>query len=377
MRSTSTTATVPPFNPFAGGPPSPAPASAPSTGPSPGSTQRTLSLSAATSQMQSGSSGSAAPAARTAALAAKLEALEREAPPWLLPPTRLSMQHHGDGKLVLLGAGAYARVYAGYLVPDTKDRSSSGARAGLGQPLEPLLPVAIKVGGRAGGGSAAEGGELCGGRQAALLPAPAMHTRLWLTSLGLPLPDVNAMQVMEAADVDAFLKEAGMLQRLSGCPQVVALHGACVVDQALTVVMELLEVRWWWCAGVLMVVGSASSASSAGGCPQPAGGGRAGGERSSGGVLVMVRGTALLIRRAADLQQGSIQPPPTPPACQPRRVATCAARYRAMRRRPGTPQGARLRWTSPPPWCSSTPTRSRTGGLGLGGGAGKLERGGG
>lgn len=59
---------------------------------------------------------------------------------------------------------------------------------------------------------------------------------------------------MEAADVDAFIKEAGMLQRLSGCPQVVSLHGACVVDQSLAVVMELVEVGLhaactWRCAG--------------------------------------------------------------------------------------------------------------------------------
>lgn len=43
--------------------------------------------------------------------------------------------------------------------------------------------------------------------------------------------------------MDAFLKEAALLQRLSGCPHVVHLHGACVVDQSLAVVMELLEVR--------------------------------------------------------------------------------------------------------------------------------------
>lgn len=145
-----------PFNPFAGGPqrtPTP-PGSNTDAGLSSGGSQP-LPLSAATSRLQSGGTGGSAapPAARAAALAAKLEALEREAPPWLLSPARLSMEHSGDGRLVLLGAGAFARVYSGYLAP--APQGSSGARSSsLSQPPEPPLPVAIKV--RLGSG--------CGGR---------------------------------------------------------------------------------------------------------------------------------------------------------------------------------------------------------------------
>jgi len=48
--------------------------------------------------------------------------------------------------------------------------------------------------------------------------------------------------VMEVGDINAFLKEAHIMQALADSPQVVLLHGACVVDLQLVVVMELLEV---------------------------------------------------------------------------------------------------------------------------------------
>lgn len=49
-------------------------------------------------------------------------------------------------------------------------------------------------------------------------------------------------QVMDAVNVSAFLQEAALMTRLADGPHVVALHGACVDDQALVVVMELMEV---------------------------------------------------------------------------------------------------------------------------------------
>lgn len=51
-------------------------------------------------------------------------------------------------------------------------------------------------------------------------------------------------QVMDAVNISAFLQEASIMTRLAGGPHVVALHGACVDDQSLVVVMELLEVRF-------------------------------------------------------------------------------------------------------------------------------------
>ncbi len=52
-----------------------------------------------------------------------------------------------------------------------------------------------------------------------------------------------SLQVTDAVNVSAFLQEASLMTRLAGGPHVVALHGACVDDQSLVVVMELLEVR--------------------------------------------------------------------------------------------------------------------------------------
>lgn len=49
---------------------------------------------------------------------------------------------------------------------------------------------------------------------------------------------------MDAVNISAFLQEASIMTRLAGGPHVVALHGACVDDQSLVVVMELLEVRF-------------------------------------------------------------------------------------------------------------------------------------
>ena len=56
-----------------------------------------------------------------------------------------------------------------------------------------------------------------------------------------PLPH-HLPQVMDAVNISAFLQEASIMTRLAGGPHVVALHGACVDDQSLVVVMELLEV---------------------------------------------------------------------------------------------------------------------------------------
>lgn len=98
------------------------------------------------------------PRTRTAALAAKLQALEKAAPPWLLSPSRLSMEHGSDGQLVLLGTGAYARVYAGYLAPPQPAAQPDGGSSGeSSQPAEPPLHVAIKVGGWAEVAAAAAG----------------------------------------------------------------------------------------------------------------------------------------------------------------------------------------------------------------------------
>lgn len=91
--------------------------------------------------------------------------------------------------------------------------------------LQPEAATATAVGPAAGGSSA----EALG--------------RAILGESGAPRPLPVAVKVMEAADLGAFLREADLMTRLAGSPHVVALHGACVADQQLIVVMELMEVR--------------------------------------------------------------------------------------------------------------------------------------
>lgn len=50
-------------------------------------------------------------------LQAKLDQLEKELPSWLISPSRLELEQGPDGDLVLLGRGAYGRVYRGWLLP--------------------------------------------------------------------------------------------------------------------------------------------------------------------------------------------------------------------------------------------------------------------
>lgn len=73
-------------------------------------------------------------------------------------------------------------------------------------------------------------------------PSADALARAILRESGAPRPLAVAVKVMEAVDMSAFLREADLLARLAGGPAVVALHGACVADQQLIVVMELMEV---------------------------------------------------------------------------------------------------------------------------------------
>ena len=56
-------------------------------------------------------------------------------------------------------------------------------------------------------------------------------------------PTPVAIKIMDMIDIQSFVREALVLQHLSGSPFVVPLYGACVIDQQLVVVMELMEVR--------------------------------------------------------------------------------------------------------------------------------------
>ncbi|KAI7835916.1 hypothetical protein COHA_010196 [Chlorella ohadii] len=200
-----------PFNPFAGGPKvrSPTPTSCGSGG---SSGHRTVPLTAL--RTNSGGPSSATPAAQQAKIQAKLEALYDEKPAWLISPTRLSLEQGQDGQFVLLGAGAYGRVYKGYLQPEPA--------AATPQPADAQQP--------AGDGSEA------GSSATAHAIGQALISK---SGAAQPLP--VAIKVMDAVNVSAFLQEASIMTRLAGGPHVVALHGACVDDQSLVVVMELLE----------------------------------------------------------------------------------------------------------------------------------------
>ncbi|PSC70996.1 serine threonine-kinase [Micractinium conductrix] len=178
-----------PHNPFAAGPPK-------NPGDS-GSSSGSLPLSVLRGRGSSDDTG--VPAAEQARLQAKLEALQKDAPAWLISPSRISpsrisLDQGAGGRLVLLGSGAYGRVYKGWLHPA----------------------------GHAGGWELAESE---GSTGASLAGAPLSV----------------AVKVIDVGDVNAFLKEAPVMQQLNGGPHTVHLHGACVSDQQLIVVMELLE----------------------------------------------------------------------------------------------------------------------------------------
>lgn len=51
-----------------------------------------------------------------------------------------------------------------------------------------------------------------------------------------------ALNVVPSTPHCCVLQEADILHRLGGSPHVVALHGACVMDQHMVVVMELMQV---------------------------------------------------------------------------------------------------------------------------------------
>lgn len=129
------------FNPFTAGPTR----SGEPSGTLGGSSQG-LSLAAASPLLKtmSGSGGSEGTAAQQAALASKLEALERAPPAWLISPGRLVLEQGTSGRLVLLGRGSYGRVYRGWLAPEALPPGAQGADAAAAGGV----PVAIKVGGR-------------------------------------------------------------------------------------------------------------------------------------------------------------------------------------------------------------------------------------
>jgi len=152
---------------------------------------------------QSGSSGGASGgnnsssrgsgSSRGSALLLDRLGLDREPPTWLISPSRLIIDSGKRGRFVLLGKGAFGHVYRGRLMP----------------PLEPPTAAA-----------GIDGGE------------------------GSSPPARVALKVMGAVNASAFVREVEVMQRLSGgCPHVVAIHGACIVEDNLVVVMELVEVR--------------------------------------------------------------------------------------------------------------------------------------
>ncbi|PRW50855.1 serine threonine- kinase isoform A [Chlorella sorokiniana] len=202
-----------PFNPFAAGPKCSQSGSSSASRLS-SSNSRTLPISAAASLLaaDAGSGGSSGPLEESAAVVAKLEALQRQPPTWFIDPDRIVLEQGPDGKLVLLGRGSYGHVYRGGL----KAASSHG------------LSVEHTI---------AELGE---GRQASSSnQAPKAPASRELQAKAPIMP--AALKVMDTGDVNAFLKEVSVMQRLADCPQVVTLHGACVVGQQLVVAMELIQ----------------------------------------------------------------------------------------------------------------------------------------
>lgn len=82
---------------------------APSLSPSASGSVSTLPLSAAASLLAASASdnGSGGPSEDSGGLSAKLEALRKQQPSWLISAARLVLEQRPDGRLVLLGRGSY------------------------------------------------------------------------------------------------------------------------------------------------------------------------------------------------------------------------------------------------------------------------------
>lgn len=148
-------------------------------------------------------------------MARVLEGLAQAPPEWLVDPSRLMLEHGADGRLVLLGSGFFSHVYHGWLLPEPiGQQPSAGTPAAAAASAVASPPVDLEA-------SAGGGGER----------------------------RVAVKVLNQAGDVAAFLREAGLLHRLRGSPHVVPLLGACVLDQQLLLITELLEVRSGWLGG--------------------------------------------------------------------------------------------------------------------------------
>lgn len=131
-----------PFNPFAAGPTrfskqqvASSGTDAPSLSPSASGSVSTLPLSAAASLLAASASdnGSGGPSEDSGGLSAKLEALKKQQPSWLISAARLVLEQRPDGRLVLLGRGSYGGSGVG--------RRLRTKRAGLGTANRlPTLP---------------------------------------------------------------------------------------------------------------------------------------------------------------------------------------------------------------------------------------------
>ncbi len=136
------------FNPFhmggsgSSGEPTSTLAAFSSTSSGQGSGQR-IPLTAAGSLLQAGASrpgsGSSNASPHAASLAARLEALLRDPPAWLIDPNRLMLELTGSGRLLLLGLGHYGACYRGWLLPQSAVAEASGGAAPAA-PASQLVP---------------------------------------------------------------------------------------------------------------------------------------------------------------------------------------------------------------------------------------------
>lgn len=98
-----------------------------------GSGQR-IPLTAAAHLLQAGASrpgsGSSNASPHAGLLAARLEALQREPPAWLIDANQLMLELTGDGRLLLLGVGHYGACYRGWLLPQPAGAKVAAAGAG-------------------------------------------------------------------------------------------------------------------------------------------------------------------------------------------------------------------------------------------------------
>ena len=89
---------------------------------------------------------------------------------------------------------------------------------------------------------------LCHSVPCCATPCHAVPLRAMLCHATLSMPRHPA--------VSCCVQEADILHRLGGSPHVVALHGACVVDQHMVVVMELMQVGFRDTCGPLFSSGA-------------------------------------------------------------------------------------------------------------------------